>query len=106
LTLTFLGSEDGVIIEKLMMLLGKIDEMKNQRHMLNEQLRQAIQDDDITKILVTRGETNQEVCFYLSVANYDLDLNFNTHPQPNLGCQRSGKIPGPGFTSLSDPVLM
>ncbi|XP_064646276.1 tyrosine-protein phosphatase non-receptor type 23-like [Lineus longissimus] len=78
------NSEDGVIIEKLMMLLGKIDEMKNQRLMLNEQLRKAIQDDDITKILVTRGDTNQEEFFKEQIQKHDQTV---TYIHQNLAAQ-------------------
>ena len=62
----FAGSEDKVIIEKLLLLLNKVEEMKNQRQMLEAQVRKQIMEDDVTKLLATRtDDVNLEVCNFI-----------------------------------------
>ena len=45
-------------------LQDKIEEMKTQRTMLEDQFRGKVQGDDITNALVTQKDVNQEVRFY------------------------------------------
>lgn len=44
-------------------LRSKIDEMRNQREMLKNQLRDSILNDDITKILVVKQDQDLESVF-------------------------------------------
>jgi hypothetical protein len=52
--------EDLTIVKEMQRLEAKIEEMRNQRSMLEEQFRRKVQEDDITNTLVTRQDTNQE----------------------------------------------
>jgi len=42
-------------------LYDKVEEMKGQRQRLEQQLRQELLKDDVTAVLVTQGDKNQEV---------------------------------------------
>jgi len=55
------ASEDQEVIEQMHKLMAKVDEMKNQRNMFEDQLRKQVQQDDITNVLVTREVTNLDV---------------------------------------------
>lgn len=54
------GAEDEDIISEMRRLLSKIEEMKNQRSSLENQLREQLQKDDITSVLVAQ-ESSREV---------------------------------------------
>ena len=64
----------------------KVDEMKTQRQRFGEQFREQVHTDDITNVLVTREEVNQEVgvCVYIINAVWHLIvLNENGHSVRN-----------------------
>lgn len=52
-------------MKELQKLLAKVEEMKNQRAMLEDQFRTKLREDDITNVLVTQ-ETNKQVCIKVS----------------------------------------
>ena len=47
----------------------KVDEMKMQRQRFGEQFREQVHTDDITNVLVTRDEVNQEVGVRVYIIN-------------------------------------
>ena len=57
----FPDPEDEAVIQELKRLLSKIDEMKVQRQSFLDQLRENLQNDDITNVLVTQNNTPKEV---------------------------------------------
>lgn len=50
-------------------ILGKVQEMREQRGSLEKQLRDLIQQDDITSTLVTTERADMKVLNYLSFVN-------------------------------------
>lgn len=56
-----LGSEDDAVTGDLKRLISKVEEMKSQRNMLEEQFRTEVQKDDITHRIVTQEGGNKEV---------------------------------------------
>ncbi|XP_074662602.1 tyrosine-protein phosphatase non-receptor type 23-like [Tubulanus polymorphus] len=58
---TLNSEEDVELIDRIRMLLGKIEQMKTQRTELTEKLRENIRADDITLQLVSSDQSNTEV---------------------------------------------
>lgn len=76
-----LGEVDEEIIREMESLLVKVDEMKNQRALLWAQLRDAVQNDDITSLLVTRSpEKNLDQLFNQELQKHRRQVTyFNTN---------------------------
>ncbi|XP_061164355.1 tyrosine-protein phosphatase non-receptor type 23-like [Saccostrea echinata] len=55
--------EDETIVKELQRLISKVDEMKSQRSLLEEQFRTEVQKDDITHRIVTQEGSNKQVMF-------------------------------------------
>ncbi|XP_078702599.1 tyrosine-protein phosphatase non-receptor type 23-like [Branchiostoma floridae x Branchiostoma belcheri] len=62
---------DESVRKNLKMLKEKVEEMQQQRKMLEDQLREQIQNDDITQVLVTRDQGNLEELFKQELRKYD-----------------------------------
>ncbi|CAH1248913.1 PTPN23 [Branchiostoma lanceolatum] len=62
---------DENVRKTLKMLKEKVEEMQQQRKMLEDQLREQIQNDDITQVLVTRDQGNLEDLFKQELKKYD-----------------------------------
>ncbi|XP_035661632.1 tyrosine-protein phosphatase non-receptor type 23-like isoform X2 [Branchiostoma floridae] len=62
---------DENVRKNLKMLKEKVEEMQQQRKMLENQLREQIQNDDITQVLVTRDQGNLEDLFKQELKKYD-----------------------------------
>ena len=59
--------ESDAIIKELQRMMDKVEEMKNQRAMLEDQFRHQIKNDDITNQIVAQdGGSNTMVRFLLS----------------------------------------
>lgn len=57
------SSEDDAVTGDLKRLISKVEEMKSQRNMLEEQFRTEVQKDDITHRIVTQEGGNKQVMF-------------------------------------------
>lgn len=57
--------------KELKRLINKVDEMKNQRLVLKNQLREYIQGDDITTLLVTKEDKNLQDLFAQELKKHD-----------------------------------
>ena len=57
----FVAPEDEAAIKDMRRLYEKVEEMKGQRQRLEQQLREELLKDDVTAVLVTQGDKNQEV---------------------------------------------
>lgn len=57
------SSEDDSVTGDLKRLISKVEEMKSQRNMLEEQFRTEVQKDDITHRIVTQEGGNKQVMF-------------------------------------------
>jgi tyrosine-protein phosphatase non-receptor type 23 len=55
--------QDEALVQEIQRLLGKVDEMKEQRRQKEQELRQQVHADDITAALVTNRGVCQEVCY-------------------------------------------
>ncbi|KAI4883290.1 hypothetical protein NFI96_021020 [Prochilodus magdalenae] len=66
-----LSQEDMSSLQTMKRILGKVDEMRNQRISLEKQLRDLIQKDDITSILVTSERYQMKVLFEEQLKKYD-----------------------------------
>jgi len=53
--------DDEATMQEMRRLCDKIAEMKSQRQMLEQQLRDELQKDDLTTTLVTQSDKNQQV---------------------------------------------
>ena len=56
-----LGPEDDAVVKDLQRLISKVEEMKSQRNMLENQFRAEVQKDDITHRIVTQEGGNKQV---------------------------------------------
>ena len=62
LKLDIVDPETEAIVRDLQKLLNKVEEMKGQRNMLEEQFRSQVKDDDITNRIVAQdGSSNTTV---------------------------------------------
>ncbi|XP_072532592.1 tyrosine-protein phosphatase non-receptor type 23b [Salminus brasiliensis] len=66
-----LSDEDMSSLQTIKRLLGKVDEMRKQRISLEQQLRDLIQKDDITSVLVTTERYEMKVLFEKQMQKYD-----------------------------------
>uniref|UniRef100_A0A2R5LL12 Putative tyrosine-protein phosphatase non-receptor type 23 n=1 Tax=Ornithodoros turicata TaxID=34597 RepID=A0A2R5LL12_9ACAR len=76
------------VVKELTHLLDKVDEMKEQRKMLDARLRDALQKDDITKQIVTRNKSEDiQVFFANELKKHDQDVSLidqNLMAQDNI----------------------
>ena len=68
-------SEDQTL-KDVIMLVGKVDEMRRQRSMLACQLRESICSDDITTQLVTRQNENTETIFQQEMQKHNRYVSY------------------------------
>uniref|UniRef100_V5H838 Putative tyrosine-protein phosphatase non-receptor type 23 n=2 Tax=Ixodes ricinus TaxID=34613 RepID=V5H838_IXORI len=63
------------VVRELTYLMNKVEEMKQQRHMLHTRLREALQKDDVTKQIVTRNPSEElEALFERELKKHDQDV--------------------------------
>ncbi|XP_036357587.1 tyrosine-protein phosphatase non-receptor type 23 isoform X2 [Octopus sinensis] len=77
--------EEEAVQKELKKLLAKVDEMKSQRVMLEEQFRTKLQEDDITNVLVTQEANKQEI-FEEQLKKHDKTINLI---EQNLAAQEN-----------------
>jgi tyrosine-protein phosphatase non-receptor type 23 len=65
------GEVDGEAINQMKRLIGKVDEMRKQRIVLEQQLRDSIHSDDITKQLVIKKDQDLETVFIEELQKHD-----------------------------------
>jgi len=65
-------------IERMQQLKEKVDEMRQQRLMLANQLRESICQDDITRQLVTRQTDNYESIFAEELKKHQQYVSLST----------------------------
>lgn len=68
----FSAPEDEATMQEMKRLMDKVDEMKNQRNHLEQQLREQVLKDDITSTLVTRDPKNFDVSRLLPMFFFSL----------------------------------
>uniref|UniRef100_A0A3B4BP87 BRO1 domain-containing protein n=1 Tax=Pygocentrus nattereri TaxID=42514 RepID=A0A3B4BP87_PYGNA len=66
-----LSQEDTASLETMKRILGKVDEMRKQRISLEKQLRDLIQKDDMTSVLVTTERYQIKALFEEQLKKYD-----------------------------------
>ncbi|XP_028673299.2 tyrosine-protein phosphatase non-receptor type 23 [Erpetoichthys calabaricus] len=66
-----LSEEDAAILQTMKRILGKVQEMKEQRISLEKQLRDTIQKDDITSSLVTTERSEMKKLFEEQLKKYE-----------------------------------
>ncbi|CAH0393687.1 unnamed protein product [Bemisia tabaci] len=66
-----LEPEEEKILNELQLLVNKVDEMKRQRSMLNNQLRESICNDDITNTLIIKQNEDHEKIFAEELKKHD-----------------------------------
>lgn len=67
----FSEPEEEKILNELQLLVNKVDEMKRQRSMLNNQLRESICNDDITNTLIIKQNEDHEKIFAEELKKHD-----------------------------------
>ncbi|GAB1597660.1 tyrosine-protein phosphatase non-receptor type 23-like [Argonauta hians] len=77
--------EEEAIQKELKKLVAKVDEMKTQRVMLEEQFRTKLQEDDITNVLVTQ-EANKKEIFEEQLKKHDKTISLI---EQNLAAQEN-----------------
>ncbi|CAC5365468.1 PTPN23 [Mytilus coruscus] len=80
--------ESEAVVKELQRLLDKVDEMKNQRAMLEEQFRKQVKEDDITNQIVAQdGGSNTMVMFEEQLKKHDKQIGYihqNLDAQNNI----------------------
>ena len=74
-------------IDRLKLLISKVDEMKDQRIMLEKQLRDAIQSDDIASKVISQPESKLDELYEKEIKKFDKHielLNQNMSAQDNI----------------------
>lgn len=74
-------------IDRLKLLLSKVDEMKSQRSMLEKQLRDALQSDDISSKVISHPESKLDELYDQELKKFDQQielLNQNLSAQDNI----------------------
>lgn len=82
-----LSPEDKAVLQNLKRILAKVQEMRDQRVSLEQQLRELIQKDDITASLVTTDHTEMKRLFEDQLKKYDqlrVYLDQNLAAQDNV----------------------
>ncbi|XP_077160411.1 tyrosine-protein phosphatase non-receptor type 23 [Paroedura picta] len=81
-----LTEEDQQVMQNLKRILAKVQEMKDQRVSLEQQLREMIQKDDITTSLVTTGRSEMKKLFEEQLKKYD---QIKVYLEQNLAAQEN-----------------
>ncbi|XP_075684006.1 tyrosine-protein phosphatase non-receptor type 23 [Rhinoderma darwinii] len=81
-----LTEEDKSVLQNLKRILGKVQEMRDQRLTLEQQLRDAIQRDDITTSLVTTDRSEMKKLFGEQLKKYD---QLKVYIDQNLSAQEN-----------------
>ncbi|XP_004449780.1 LOW QUALITY PROTEIN: tyrosine-protein phosphatase non-receptor type 23 [Dasypus novemcinctus] len=79
-----LSAEDKAVLQNLKRILGKVQEMRDQRVSLEQQLRELIQKDDITASLVTTDHSEMKKLFEEQLKKYD---QLRVYLEQNLAAQ-------------------
>ncbi|XP_006065268.2 tyrosine-protein phosphatase non-receptor type 23 isoform X1 [Bubalus bubalis] len=79
-----LSSEDKAVLQNLKRILAKVQEMRDQRVSLEQQLRELIQKDDITAVLVTADHSEMKKLFEEQLKKYD---QLRVYLEQNLAAQ-------------------
>ena len=67
--IVFVAPEDEAAIKEMRRLYDKVEEMKGQRQRLEQQFREELLKDDVTAVLVTQGDKNQEVLYSCEIVD-------------------------------------
>ncbi|XP_073407294.1 tyrosine-protein phosphatase non-receptor type 23 [Dendrobates tinctorius] len=81
-----LTEDDKSVLQNLKRILGKVQEMKEQRLSLEQQLRDMIQKDDITTSLVTTDRSEMKKLFAEQLKKYD---QLKVYTDQNLSAQEN-----------------
>ncbi|KAL8164686.1 UNVERIFIED_CONTAM: Tyrosine-protein phosphatase non-receptor type 23 [Gekko kuhli] len=81
-----LTEEDKQVMQNLKRILAKVQEMKDQRVSLEQQLREMIQKDDITTSLVTTDRSEMKKLFEEQLKKYD---QLKVYLEQNLAAQEN-----------------
>ncbi|XP_074168554.1 tyrosine-protein phosphatase non-receptor type 23 isoform X3 [Rhinolophus sinicus] len=79
-----LSPEDKAVLQNLKRILAKVQEMRDQRVSLEQQLRELIQKDDITASLVTADHSEMKKLFEEQLKKYD---QLRVYLEQNLAAQ-------------------
>ncbi|XP_043741248.1 tyrosine-protein phosphatase non-receptor type 23 isoform X1 [Cervus elaphus] len=79
-----LSPEDKAVLQNLKRILAKVQEMRDQRVSLEQQLRELIQKDDITAALVTADHSEMKKLFEEQLKKYD---QLRVYLEQNLAAQ-------------------
>ncbi|KAM6169718.1 tyrosine-protein phosphatase non-receptor type 23 [Rhynchocyon petersi] len=79
-----LSPEDKAVLQNLKRILAKVQEMRDQRVSLEQQLRELIQKDDITASLVTTDHSEMKKLFEEQLKKYD---QLRVYLEQNLAAQ-------------------
>lgn len=79
-----LSPEDKAVLQNLKRILAKVQEMRDQRMSLEQQLRELIQKDDITASLVTTDHSEMKKLFEEQLKKYD---QLRVYLEQNLAAQ-------------------
>uniref|UniRef100_A0A803YDT7 Protein tyrosine phosphatase non-receptor type 23 n=1 Tax=Meleagris gallopavo TaxID=9103 RepID=A0A803YDT7_MELGA len=81
-----LSEDDKQVLQNLKRILGKVQEMRDQRMSLEQQLREMIQKDDITTSLVTTDRSEMKKLFEEQLKKYD---QIKVYLEQNLAAQEN-----------------
>ncbi|XP_039940213.1 tyrosine-protein phosphatase non-receptor type 23 isoform X1 [Hirundo rustica] len=81
-----LSEEDKQVLQNLKRILAKVQEMRDQRLSLEQQLREMIQKDDITSSLVTADRSEMKKLFEEQLKKYD---QLKVYLEQNLAAQEN-----------------
>ncbi|KAM7122547.1 LOW QUALITY PROTEIN: tyrosine-protein phosphatase non-receptor type 23 [Ciconia maguari] len=81
-----LTEDDKQVLQNLKRILGKVQEMRDQRASLEQQLREMIQKDDITTSLVTTDRSEMKKLFEEQLKKYD---QIKVYLEQNLAAQEN-----------------
>uniref|UniRef100_A0A8C8SWK5 Tyrosine-protein phosphatase non-receptor type 23 n=1 Tax=Pelusios castaneus TaxID=367368 RepID=A0A8C8SWK5_9SAUR len=81
-----LTEDDKQVLQNLKRILSKVQEMKDQRMSLEQQLREMIQKDDITSSLVTTDHSEMKKLFEEQLKKYD---QIKVYLEQNLAAQEN-----------------
>ncbi|NXO30903.1 PTN23 phosphatase, partial [Cisticola juncidis] len=81
-----LSEEDKQVLQNLKRILAKVQEMRDQRLSLEQQLREMIQKDDITTSLVTTDRSEMKKLFEEQLKKYD---QLKVYLEQNLAAQEN-----------------
>ena len=65
-----MSDDDRDTLESMRKLVGKVDEMRQQRATYETQLREQVRKDDVTAALVTQQSGTQQVITYIALCTH------------------------------------